>query len=300
MEPETKKSSTSRGLIILLIIIILGLGTALVILYSRIGDQKTVIVNQGEVQQVIEDQKNDLTKQLQNMMGEYDALKTSNDTMRTKFDVQKERIRHLLSMNGSNLEKIRLYKKELETLRQIMRSYIVQIDSLNTKNKGLIAENYNVKNQLQQVSTEKNDLIQQKEDLTKKVSTASIILAKNVVVTTLNKRGKETSRLSRVVKVRACFTLRENAVALAGNKDIFIRITKPDKTILPSVEQEEMDFQGSKLPFTAKRQVEYENKDIEMCMYWDNANLQLVKGTYTVEIFCEGTQIGNASFIIEK
>ena len=58
-------------------------------------------------------------------------------------DLEKERTRivKLLSINASNVQLIKKYKSEITTMREIMKSYIVQIDSLNTRNKILVAEN---------------------------------------------------------------------------------------------------------------------------------------------------------------
>ena len=64
---------------------------------------------------------------------------------------QKNKIVQLLSVNASNVQLIKKYKSEITTMREIMKSYIVQIDSLNTRNKMLVSENTEIKQQITQV-----------------------------------------------------------------------------------------------------------------------------------------------------
>lgn len=93
--------------------------------------------------------------------------------------------------------------------------------------------------------------------------------------------------------------MRENSIAKAGTKDVFIRITRPDGNVIAYSQTDVFDFQGQQVVYSAKRQVEYENKDIDVCIYWDN-NKQLILGEYTVDIFTDGNMIGTTKFTIKK
>ena len=76
------------------------------------------------------------------------------------------RIVKLLSINASNVQLIKKYKSEITTMREIMKSYIVQIDSLNTRNKILVAENTEIRQQITQVRNTNTELSKVKEELT--------------------------------------------------------------------------------------------------------------------------------------
>ena len=117
-------------------------------------------------------------------------------------------------------------------MRDIMKSYIVQIDSLNTRNKALVAENIQVKQERDAVQQSNVELSQAKEELSSKVEIASVIQAKDVVAVALNKKRKETSEVKRLDKVRVCFTLRENPIAQAGNKIVYLRVIRPDQLVI--------------------------------------------------------------------
>jgi flagellar basal body-associated protein FliL len=299
MEDNSMNNSKNRGLTILLVVLIFILLGALAVMYSKYTDQQNSLGSMGDMQKEIESQKNDLTKQLTNMLTQYDSMKTNNDTINTKLEAEKSKVKKLLSLNASNVEKIRLYKKELETLRTIMRSYIVQIDSLNQKNQKLAYENVDVRGKLDKARNENLQLTDQKEKLTSKVKVASVITAKDIMVTSLNKRSKEKAKASRVAKIKVCFTLRENNVAEAGSKIVYVRISRPDNQLLVSPDNGTFNFQGQPINYTARREVNYENKDVDLCIFWDN-NGQLPAGNYTVDIFSEGNLIGSTTFALEK
>ena len=111
----------------------------------------------------------------------YDTLKSNNDTLNAKLIEEQSKIERLLSINASNAQKIRTYRKEISTMREIMKSYIVQIDSLNTRNKMLVAENQDIKAEISRVERSNEELSKVKEELSSKVEVASVIQAKDVV-----------------------------------------------------------------------------------------------------------------------
>ncbi len=271
-------------------ITVLAVGLAIIIFFYF--DQKNKMV---EMEYVLTEEKDSLTRELQNLIYEYDTLKTSNDSLNLKLEEEQNKIKMLLRVQASNAQKITLYKKELSTLRQVMKSYIVQIDSLNTLNKELTAENIQVKRDLQTVQKDKEELSQIKEELSEKVEKASVILAKNIVATPINARGREKDKIDKVDKIKVCFLLRENPIVQAGKKDVYMRISRPDELILAESPDNLFEFDGKQSIFSSKRTVEYLNQDIELCIYWNN-NGDLIPGKYTVNLYLEGNQIGSAVF----
>jgi predicted nucleic acid-binding Zn-ribbon protein len=82
-------------------------------------------------------EKQELTDQMVQLRAEYDSLSTTNDTLNARLTEEREKIDLLIeriNKQKPQTGRIRQYEKELGTLRSIMRSYIHQIDSLNTLN----------------------------------------------------------------------------------------------------------------------------------------------------------------------
>ena len=291
VEHMEHKKGAPVVMIVATVILTLGL-IALVAMYYN---QKNKMV---EMEQVLTEEKDSLANELRMMMYGYDTLKTTNDTLNAHLQKERGRIQKLLEINASNAQLIRKYKSEISTMRDIMKSYIVQIDSLNTRNKALVAENIEIKQQITEVQQTNVELEKTKDELTSKVNIASVIQAKDVVAVALNKKRKETDELNRLDKIRVCFTLRENPIASAGNKIVYLRVVRPDQLVITPSPDNLFEVKGEQLIFSANRAVDYANQDIEMCIFLDNTG-DFIPGTYSVELYLDGEQIGGGSFVLK-
>jgi len=272
------------------------LGLILIFLVILFFNQRNKMI---EMKTILTEEKDSLVSELQSMVFAYDTLKTNNDTLRAGLEKERERIVQLLALNASNAQLIRTYKREITTMREIMKSYIVQIDSLNTRNKILVAENTEIKQQMRQVRTANTELSRVREQLSDKVEIASVIQAKDVVAAPLNKKRKETTRIGLLDKLRICFTLRENPIARAGEKEVFMRVIRPDSLVITSSPDNLFEYKRSKIIFSANRKVDYMNQDIEMCIFMDNTG-DFIVGTYSVELYLENNIIGRTTFMLPK
>lgn len=272
------------------------LAAALIFLVVMYFDQKNKMV---EIETVLTQEKDSLANELRLMVHGYDTLKTDNDTLMANLQRERDRIVQLLSINASNVQLLKKYKAEIGTMRNIMKGYIVQIDSLNTLNQQLMAENIGFKQQITEVQNTNVELTKAKEELTSKVSVASVIQAKDINAVSLNKKRKETNRIANIDKLRICFTLRENPIAEAGEKEVFMRIIRPDSLVITTSPDNLFDFNGDKLVYSASRLVDYMNQDIEMCIFLDNTG-DFIEGTYSVELYLENNIIGRTTFALAK
>jgi len=152
---------------------------------------------------------------------------------------------------------------------------------------------------MNQVEKTKNELEKVREELSSKVEIASVIQAKDIMAVALNKNRKETTRIDRMDKLRVCFTLRENPIATAGPKTVYLRVIRPDQLVIAISPDNLFDYDSSKMVFTESRKVDYMNQDIDMCIFVDNTG-DFIPGNYTVELYLEGNLIGTSSFILTK
>ena len=180
-----------------------------------------------------------------------------------------------------------------------MKSYIVQIDSLNTRNKVLVAENTEIRQQMNEVRTTNTELSKVKEELSSKVEIASVIQAKDIYAVSLNKKRKETNRIGMLDKLRICFTLRENPLATSGPKEVFMRVIRPDSLVITTSPDNLFEYKGNKIIYSASRAVDYMNQDVEMCIFLDNTG-DFIIGNYSVELYLEDNIIGRTSFYAFK
>lgn len=289
---QPKKKSAPIAMIFTTVI----LAAALIFLVVMYFDQKNKMV---DMETVLTQEKDSLQNELRLMVHGYDTLKTDNDTLMANLQREKKRIVQLLEINASNVQLIKKYRAEIGTMRDIMKGYIVQIDSLNTVNQQLVAENIGIKQQITEVQTTNVELEKAKEELTSKVVVASVIQAKDINAVTLNQKRKETTRINNIDKLRICFTLRENPIATAGEKEVFMRVIRPDSLVITTSPDNLFDYNGNKLVYSASRLVDYMNQDIEMCIFLDNTG-DFIIGTYSVELYLENNIIGRTTFALAK
>lgn len=247
-------------------------------------------------------EKADLETELRGLSQDYDSLQTSNDTLNQMLVTEKDKIDELLERmrvfrNNSYFE-INKYKKEIGTLKGVLRSYVIQIDSLNSKNKELSAENLRVKKQISWVKERNEKLESTTQNMKELISKASALDATEINCSPINRKGRVIKKLSKTVKLKASFKLRKNITITAGLKTIYIRISRPDEVILSNPEGLLFEYENTKIAFSAKRDIEYEGNELEVSIFWENDG-SLIKGKYTLDLFSEGIHIGNSSFILK-
>jgi hypothetical protein len=255
--------------------------------------------NMAEMENILTEEKDSLATELRRISFSFDTLKTNNDSLKANVEKDKEKIAKILAINESNVRLIRQYKNEIRTMREIMKSYIVQIDSLNSRNKLLVAENTEIRQEIKEVRSNNTELSKVKEELTSKVEIASVIQAKDIVAVSLNKKRKETTRINLLDKLRICFTLRENPLAKAGQKVVYLRVIRPDSLVITTSPDNLFKYNKNKIIYSASREVDYMNQDIEMCIFLDNTG-DFIVGNYSVELYLEDNIIGRTNFMLSK
>lgn len=294
---EQKKTNTGvlAGIIGLLVVV---LGIAVYLLIDTRKNLSRVAADLAEKTEFFQEEKDSLERELRNIYFRYDTLETSNLEIQAQMKIQQEKIDKLISIQAEDAYKIRMYRKEMETLRSVLRSYIVQIDSLNMKNQELLAENKQLKNTERRLTSEKEQLQKDKDQLEEIRSLATTLQASDINLVLLNKRDKDTRRIRNAVKVRVDFILRANKVAQQGEKQLYLRIIRPDQVVLGSPDLELINLGDQQLPASASRVVNYEGLDLPVSIFWTNDG-EIVPGEHVVELYSEERLIGTSSFVLE-
>ena len=234
---------------------------------------------------------------------QYDELQVqiNNDSLREKLESEKLKTQRLLEelrqVKTTNAAEILRLKKELKTVRAVLRTYVIQIDSLNRLNAALMEENQEVKSKYSAATAQINTLSQEKKNLNEKVSLAAQLDATNISALPMNKRGKKARKVKDVKKIAISFTIVKNITAETGNKTIYIRIAKPDNDIL-SKGNTTFAYEDREITYSIKKYIEYTGEEQSVTVYWD-VEEYLPAGTYTVYIFADDNMIGQNSFTMK-
>lgn len=267
LQDDLKKQK--RITVVLFVLLILLIGTVCILGWLYFSEKKTT-ENKIEEIKTTTAQKDSIKVELNNLLVQYDNLKTNNDSLNEQLQIQKTRIRKLIDDINHDKAQITAYKKELGTLRDIMKSYIVQIDSLYNRNKLLAEENKKVRNDFEKSVNENKELSEKNVDLSSKVEMASVLEARDIAVKTYKSRSRTTSRAGKVEKIEVCFDIEKNVIAKAGNRNVFIRIARPDELVLANSANDLFSFEGKDIVYSAMREVEYQNKSTQACIFYDN------------------------------
>jgi len=268
-------------------------------------DSKSKDAAISEMTAQFELEKEQLTDEYSQLSLQYEGygLRIGNDSLATLLDTERYKVQRLLeelkTTKATNARRIGELRKELESLRGIIKHYVAQIDSLNTINSKLKAENIAVNQRYQEAKGNVETLSEEKKVLTEKVTLASILDAKNISVETLTSKGRKATKISKTEQLKFTFTIAKNISAPTGEKYIYIRIIKPDDTPLVKSNDNVFLFENKFINYSARRPIEYEGEDIPVVIYWD-VEEYLNAGTYRIEIFADGYMIGKTNFSLKN
>jgi lambda repressor-like predicted transcriptional regulator len=245
-----------------------------------------------------------LKNDLQEMLIQYDTLNVKNDRLNAEILGQQEQIKDMLKQMEKHKDDayiIAKLKKEAATLREIMKGYLVTIDSLNTLNKDLQKDNQFLAEELSQVTSRAQELESTKSNLESIVATGSILQADNLMSVGLKIRNNgsqvEVNKANRTELIRTCANIAENRISPSGKKTIYLRIISPDGKVLEGSNgaEDRFEFNGVSGKFSVKRVIDYNNEKMELCIFYTvEPEAGLATGKYIVEMYEGGMLIGKS------
>ncbi|MDP3437103.1 MAG: hypothetical protein Q8S04_07650 [Bacteroidales bacterium] len=246
-------------------------------------------------------EKEQLTSAMYELRDDYQSLNTNNDSLNAELAREREKVEQLIERvqktEATNRIKIRDYEKELGTLRGIMRSYIMQIDSLNTLNITLRKDVAIARDEVKQTLAKYDDLQTTADEYAKKVEIGSVLKGRGFIMTAINSSDKDTDRSSRTAKLKTCLNLVENSIAVKGPRRIYIRVKGPDGILMTNSQQQVFTSAGEQMIYTAVREVDYQGSELEVCIFFASSH-SYVKGVYNVDIFTEEGKLGSTDLLL--
>ena len=285
------------------IIVLLILGALIAYLAKQTIDAKADQERMRELQELAEIDKLEMQNEYEDFAKQYGELQmqVTNDSLLAQLEQEQRRAEALLAelrkTKDDDAAEILRLKKELATLREILRNYVMQIDSLNRLNQQLNTENENLRTENQQAQQHISSLTTEKESLTEKVAIASQLDATGISAFGKNKKGKATKKIKDVKRMQISFTISRNVTVQTGMKSIYVRIMTPTNEVL--TQGGTFPYENRTLEYSIRKDIEYTGEEQGVQVYWDVAEA-LSAGTYRVDIFADGHNIGSTTFTFEK
>lgn len=252
----------------------------------------------------ISDEKKKIEFELEEMLLQYDSLSTDNDTLMAQLNGERARVEELMQQVKNGNWTIYKLKKETESLRKIMKGFVHTIDSLNTANIELMAENKEIKGELGKERNRANQLTSEKSKLEEKVKIGERLQAVSIESygqrVKNNNVHKRTEKAKSVDKIKTCFTIGENDLTKPGKKWVYVRVISPSGKVLTLSENQDnmFEFDGVRGLYSVKKSVLYENKELDVCTYWDVKDV-LKPGKYVVYAYVDNHEIGSTEFSLK-
>ena len=283
VDPARKSIRGYRVVIVLLAVILAGISA----LYFNLNRQ------QQHDYELLKIDRDSIQSDLSSLINDYDSLRYQNDSIAANLEKANEMMEQLKRERRWNYAKIKEYEREVGTLRSVMRNYLRQIDSLNTLNQKLAAENVSYR---KVISTEKlrADVAEERVgELQNKVRQGSVLRARDIVVVPLNAKEKLVSRVKNAKILRVDFTVSANELAQAGNRTIYVCIKSPDGYLLTTEQMPTFDYQGTKVGYSAAREIDYQNEDVDVSVFFRGSGF--IAGAYAVEVYMDGSLVGKGN-----
>jgi hypothetical protein len=300
---DNKKRRNSASLFLRIILAVLILVIA-VLVWQLIDTRSKIETIQTESLNI----KQSLQSELDSVVAEHEFIKEEYgalaDSLSTKDSIILANAKEIQKLLDTQWEYYKV-KKKLALLRKITKGYVHQVDSLFKVNQELKDENLEIKRVYRNERRKNTELEKEKEQLVEKMDQASVLKAYNVKAFGIYLKGRKqkeenTDKARKIEKVKVCFTLAENLIVPPGKKNIYIRIARPDKVIISKSKDEiyTFDYNGEKIQYTMMKEVDYNNKAMELCLYWTKQNMKVpaMTGVYHVDVFADGNNIGHTQF----
>lgn len=285
-----------KKILIPALLVIALLLAGIVWLYMNLDEQKRA---NEEMQELAELDKKEMENEYQQFAAQYSEMKTqiNNDSIVEQLTQEQLKTQKLLQelkeVKASDAREITRLKKELATCRAVIRSYVLEIDSLNRLNQNLVAENTRVKSEYEAASRQIEGLNADKASLSQKVAIAAQLDATGIQMLALKKNNKSTDKLKDCKTIQVNFNIARNPTASNGVHTFYVRITTPSGTVLSSGST--FPYENRQLEYSMKKSVEYGGEETPVTTYWNVAEF-LQGGSYKVSIFADGHMIGSRSF----
>lgn len=283
--------------------IMLPLAVVIILLVAGIGYLTFSLMHQKEMnkemQELADLDKKEMENEYEQFAHQYSEMMTqiNNDSIVAQLTQEQLRTQQLLEelkqVKSNDAREIARLKKELATVRSVLRSYVLEIDSLNRLNQTLADENTRIKGQYAEATRQISGLSSEKESLSEKVAIAAQLDATNVRMVIKKKNGKAAKKMKDCKSIEVGFTVARNVTAASGNKTFYVRITTPTGSVLGTGAT--FAYENRNIEYSMKKTVEYTGEELAVTTYWNVAEF-LSAGNYMVSIFADGNMIGSRSF----
>lgn len=283
-----------KRIIIILVILLVGLGGYTFVLFQE----------SQENQRDLLDQKTAISEELEELKGTYDSLLQDYQLQDQALLEARSRIAQLLDSVESakpSMAIIKRYRIEITRLKEERTMLFARADSLIRVTQNLAQKVDSTQVVLNQTRAESDGLRLKNEDLERALEKGArlqiVDFSSNAVIVRRSGKIVDTKRASRADKVRACFTISPNAVAAAGERNLYLQVINPKNNLIGS--RMTLPLGEESLYYSASTQVDFQQEEVDVCIMVGAQEEDLISGRYVLNLYQDGTRLATTSMYLK-
>ncbi|MEM9143048.1 MAG: hypothetical protein AAGA86_08680, partial [Bacteroidota bacterium] len=258
---ETKSNNGLKVLAGLLGVVLLGTIIYTVSLYQDKKKTETVLTEEKAL--VVED--------LNSLKSEYDkAILESNATNEELVEARDNIAKYIDSVRNmkADIATLSRYRRQVSVLKKEREQLLKQVDSLTRSNTLIAMQRDSTYNELEKQTIFNDSLVVQNTQLADVVEKGSALNLSKFNVDAVKERGSgklaSTSRAKRTDKFKICFTIADNVIAPAGDREFFLEVLDPQGNVLGD-SYSKTDDSGASVTYSKATNFYYENRALDVC-----------------------------------
>ena len=249
-------------------------------------------------------EKNLVLANLREMNDKYDVVIEENNLKDTELNEARDRIQALIddiNEKEVTIASLGKYRAEVFKLRKERDFLFAQNDSLRGSNRLLAMRVDSTSYELEVQRSVGDSLTLENDKLAERVELGAALAVNKLKAVGVIERssGKlvENARARRVDKVRACFTVPQNRLAEAGDRELYVQVVDPSNNILGA--NERVTFEEETITYSKISKFYYENTSLDICENIPPIGDDFEEGVYKVNIYDQATLIAQTSFTLK-
>lgn len=240
---------------------------------------------------VLRQEKDLVVEDLNSLKSEYDkAILESNATNEELVAARDNIAKYIDSLKAmkTDLATLSRYRRQVSILKQEREELLRQVDSLKESNNLIAMQRDSTFAELEKQTIFNDSLVVQNTQLADAVERGSALSLNRFTVDAVRERssGKlvSTTRARRTDRLKICFTVADNVIAEAGDREFYIEVLDPQGNVMGAGNSKSLE-DGPTITFTKATNFYYENSNLDVCDYISNYSGEFAEGNYMVNVY---------------
>ena len=247
-----------------------------------------------------------VVEDLNSLKSEYDKAILESNATNEELVAARDRIAQYIDSvrtMKADISSLSRYRRQVAVLKQEREALIKQVDSLTRTNTLIAMQRDSTYAELEQQTIFSDSLVVQNTQLADAVERGSALNLSQFTVDAVKERntGKlvSTSRASRTDKLKVCFTVADNVIAEAGDREFLIEVLDPQGNLLGGASSKSNE-DGASVSYSKGTSFYYENQNLDVCDFINKPAGDYQKGNYMVNVYDDNLKLlGTSKFTLK-